>query len=56
MVGVMLWREKIRKTSIKSMSCVKYYSLSSVDWGAALARHTQGQLDQAVVEHGGLGR
>lgn len=27
----MLRREKIRKTSIKSMSCVNYYSLSSVD-------------------------
>ena len=27
----MLWCEKIRKTSIKSMSCVNNYSLSSVD-------------------------
>jgi hypothetical protein len=34
MVGVMLRREKIRKTSIKSIGCVRYYSLSSVDWGA----------------------
>ncbi len=32
MVVVMLRREKIRKTSIKSMSCVNNYILSSVDW------------------------
>ncbi|WP_194945213.1 hypothetical protein [Limnohabitans sp. DM1] len=31
MVVVMLRREKIRKTSIKSMSCVNNYILSSVD-------------------------
>lgn len=31
MVGVMLRRKKIRKTSIKSIGCVRYYSLSSVD-------------------------
>ena len=38
--------QKIRKTSIKSMSCVNNYSLSSVDWAApeVMAKLIKGEV------------